>query len=59
MTKPSIFKSDAFEAVHDAISGMRRAGTIDKTTLSQFDEACLVTPDEYVPDDITKLRGPI
>jgi putative transcriptional regulator len=55
MTKQK-FKSDAFEAIHSAASGMFKAGTIDKTTLRSFDEACLSLPSEFEPQDIKRLR---
>ncbi len=38
MKKPK-FKSDAFEAIHSAASGMRRAGVMDKATMREFDES--------------------
>lgn len=56
MTAKREYKSDAFAAIHSAVSGMHRAGTIDKTTLRQFDEACLVAPDQLAPDDIKRIR---
>ena len=40
MGKDSKYKSDAFEAIHSAASGMCRAGTIDKKTMRRFDAAC-------------------
>lgn len=50
------FKSDAFEAIHSSVSGMLRAGTVDKTTMRRFDEACLRVPPVIAPADIKKLR---
>jgi putative transcriptional regulator len=50
------FKSDAFEAIHSAVSGMYRAGTIDKATMRGFDESCLASPPELEPQDIKHLR---
>jgi len=55
MTKPR-FKSDAFEAIHSAVAGMHRAGTIDKATMRQFDETCLAVTSELTPRQIKKLR---
>lgn len=49
------FKSDAFEAIHSHVSGMFKAGTIDKATMREFDEACIAPPD-LAPADIKKLR---
>ena len=50
------YKSDAFEAIHSAASGMLRAGTIDKTTMRRFDEACLAMPPAIAPEEIKRLR---
>lgn len=50
------FKSDAFEAIHSNVSGMFRAGTIDKATMRHFDESCLVVLSEIKPAEIKQLR---
>jgi putative transcriptional regulator len=49
-------KSDAFEAIHSAVSGMYRAGTIDKTTMHRFDESCLAVPVQMAPARIKRIR---
>jgi putative transcriptional regulator len=56
MATKAKFKSDAFEAVHSAASGMYQAGTIDKTTMRGFDETCLAVPPAITPADIKRLR---
>ncbi|MER8836556.1 DNA-binding transcriptional regulator [Mesorhizobium sp. M0909] len=48
--------SEAFEAIHSAVEGMYRAGTIDKATLRSFDGSCLAVPQEFAPDEIKALR---
>ena len=50
------FKSDAFEAIYSSASGMFRAGTIDKATMRNFDEACLSVTPQFAFKDIQKLR---
>ena len=50
------FKSDAFEAIHSSVSGMYRAGTIDKATMREFDERCLAVPPKIKPSQIKQLR---
>jgi putative transcriptional regulator len=50
------FKSDAFEAFHSAVSGMRRAGTIDRATMRDFDVSCMAVPPKIKPAQIKKLR---
>jgi putative transcriptional regulator len=50
------YKSEAFEAVHSAVSGMYRAGTIDKATMREFDESCLAAPAPMPPRRIKRIR---
>ena len=49
-------KSDAFEAIHDTVAGMYRAGTIDKATMRDFDATCLSVPPMIEPAQIKQLR---
>ena len=56
MSKKPKFKSAAFEAIHGAAAGMRRAGTIDKATMRRFDETCLTAPPPLEPAQIKRLR---
>ena len=49
-------KSDAFEAIHDTVAGMYRAGTIDKATMRDFDATCLTVPPMIEPAQIKQLR---
>jgi putative transcriptional regulator len=48
-------KSDAFEAIHSAASGLRSVGAIDKTTMREFDAACLALPD-LSAEDVRNIR---
>jgi putative transcriptional regulator len=54
MTKK--FKSDAFEAIHSAVSGMQKAGTVSKETMRKFDESCLSKIDDFGAREIKALR---
>lgn len=56
MTPKAKYKSDAFEAIHGAAQGLHRAGTIDKTTMREFDAACLAAPPAIDPERIKQLR---
>lgn len=56
MTTRRKYKSKAFEAIHSAVEGMHRAGTIDKTTLREFDESCLSAPALLSSREIKNLR---
>lgn len=55
MTRNRKYKSDAYEAIHSAVEGMYRAGTIDKATMRDFDASCLV-PAAIKPRQIKQLR---
>lgn len=50
------YKSEAFEAIHSAVDGMYRAGTIDKETMRSFDASCLAVPDTLAPEQIRRIR---
>lgn len=56
MAKSKKFKSDAFEAIHSAVSGMHEVGTVSKETMRRFDESCLSVPEELGPKEIKALR---
>lgn len=56
MTNKHKFKSDAFEAIHDAAQGLYRAGTLDKATMREFDESCLMTLPVIAPEQIRQIR---
>lgn len=50
------YKSDAFEAIHSAVTGMYNSGTISKATMRDFDETCLSAPAEMSAEEIQQLR---
>lgn len=56
MTTKRKYKNDAFEAIHDNVAGMYRAGTIDKATMRDFDATCLTVPPMIEPKQIKQLR---
>lgn len=43
-------KSEAFEAIHTAISGLHKTGAIDKKTMQDFDKMCLENTKNKQPD---------
>ena len=55
MSKPR-YKSDAFASIHDSATALHRTGVIDKTTLREFDAACLTPVATFGPRDIQRLR---
>jgi putative transcriptional regulator len=38
------YKSEAFEAIHEFISDLYKAGGISDERMSEYDEACLIKP---------------
>ena len=57
MTTPKRkFKSDAFEAIHASAAALHQVGAIDKATMREFDESCLVTPALIDPKQIKRIR---
>ncbi len=54
-TKPK-FKSDAFEAIHQAASGLERAEAISKKTMREYDALCIKKAPDYNPAAIARIR---
>lgn len=52
-------RSPAFDAVHSAAVGLHKVGAIDKTTMREFDVACLLPAPEYSGDDVKRIRTQI
>ena len=50
------FRSDAFEAIHSAASGLRNARVIDKTTMREYDELCVEEPPHFGAKDVVHIR---
>lgn len=56
MANNSRFKSDMSEAIHSSASALFRIGAIDKPTMREFDESCLVAPAPRSPHRIKRIR---
>jgi len=56
MTRKLKYKSEISEAIHSSVSGMYRAGTIDKATMREFDKSCLSVPAPMEPHRIKRIR---
>lgn len=50
------YKSDAFEAIHASANALLKVGVIDKTTMREFDQSCLLLPTVMAPQQIKQLR---
>ncbi len=53
---PRTYKSEALAAVHEMMEGLHEAGSIDKRTLREFDEACLTPVAPLQPEEIKAIR---
>jgi putative transcriptional regulator len=50
------YKSDAMAAIHETAETLFDSGIIDKTTMREFDEVCLVPVEVFSPKKIRELR---
>jgi|ERR1700729_1569778 putative transcriptional regulator len=53
---PRKLRSAAVTSVHEMMSDLHKAGIIDKTTMREFDEACLTPIVTMKPETIRRLR---
>ncbi|MBA2708985.1 MAG: DNA-binding transcriptional regulator [Tatlockia sp.] len=56
MNKSSKYKSKAFEAIHSSASALHKIGAIDKSTMRDFDDSCLILISEIEPLQIKMIR---
>lgn len=56
MTTKRQFKSDAFDAIHTSAAALHRVGAIDKATMREFDDSCLVALPVIAPKQIKRIR---
>lgn len=56
MKKKTRYKSDAFEAIHSSASALFKIGAIDKATMRDFNESCLIAVPDMNPMQIRKIR---
>ena len=54
--KAKTYKSEAMAADHEMMEGLHDAGSIDKRTMREFDEACLAPAPVLSPDEIKAIR---
>lgn len=50
------FKSEAFEAIHSSANALFDIGAIDKTTMRDFDDSCLMETPEIEATQIKAIR---
>lgn len=56
MTAQTKFKSDAFDAIHQAASGLVKANGISKKTMREYDALCISKAPVYTSTAIVKIR---
>ena len=50
------YKSEAFEAIHSSANALFDVGAIDKTTMRDFDNSCLIDVPEIQATQIKEIR---
>jgi putative transcriptional regulator len=50
------YKSEALAAIHETAESLHDFDVIDKTTMREFDEACLAPAEIMTPEEIRALR---
>jgi putative transcriptional regulator len=56
MTAKHKYKSEALEAIHSSASALFDIGAIDKTTMRDFDDSCLLEPPKIEAIQIKAIR---
>lgn len=56
MTAKHKYKSEALEAIHSSASALFDIGAIDKTTMRDFDDSCLLEPPKIEATQIKAIR---
>ena len=50
------YRSEIAATVHEIAEGLYEGAVIDKITMKEFDESCLVPTPDLAPDEIKNLR---
>lgn len=56
MKKIPKYKSNAFEAIHTSAKALFEVGALDKATMSNFDDSCLMSPPKFEAAQIKEIR---
>ena len=51
-----IYKSEVLASIHDMMEGAYEIGAIDKKTMREFDESCLIVAPVLKPEEIKAIR---
>lgn len=52
MTMAKQYRSEALAAIHEAMESLHEVGAIDKRTMYDFDDACLMPVNTLSPEEI-------
>jgi putative transcriptional regulator len=50
------YRSDPLRSIHLAMKCLHKVGAIDKTTMRDFDVACLTTVSPLSPEEVKRIR---
>jgi putative transcriptional regulator len=50
------YKSEASMVIHDMAAGLYESGIINKITMKEFDDTCLVSTPPLTPEEIRNIR---
>jgi putative transcriptional regulator len=50
------YKSEASMVIHDMAEGLYESGIINKITMKEFDDTCLVSTPPLTPEEIRNIR---
>jgi len=53
---PKKYRSDALAAIHETVEALHDVGAINKQTMREFDETCLMPVHTLSPEEIKALR---
>jgi putative transcriptional regulator len=56
MARKLKYKGDVCEAIHCSVAAMYRIGAIDKATMREVDESCLLAPQQMEPRRSKRIR---
>ncbi|MDQ4061886.1 MAG: DNA-binding transcriptional regulator [Pseudomonadota bacterium] len=55
-TRGKKYRSEALAAVHETMEALHEIGAVDKRTMRDFDEACLMPTPALSPEEIRAIR---
>ena len=50
------YRSPLMAAIHETAEGLHQIGVMERTTMREFDHACLTPVKSFAPEDIIALR---